>query len=126
MNRKFIKKRFVYLLPGDFIATEDDRGSCHDDSRVYQKEYFWDYKENGIADSLLDYYGIDEILLAPRFPVLVSRENYRQLRQKLLGISEGTPVCYRAGDQPNNAFSLQVMDPGEIAATAGTSGVLYG
>ena len=44
----------------------------------------------------------------------------------MLGIAAGVPVCYRAGDQPNNAFSLQVMEPGEIAATAGTSGVLYG
>lgn len=42
-----------------------------------------------------------------------------------LGLAAGTPVSYRAGDQPNNAFSLNVVNPGETAATAGTSGVIY-
>lgn len=42
------------------------------------------------------------------------------------GLKEGTPISYRAGDQPNNAVSLNVFNPGEIASTAGTSGVVYG
>ena len=87
---------------------------------------FWDYKENGIAQSLLDYYGIDQsTCCAPCVPSFgVQGKLQSASAGEALGIAAGTPVCYRAGDQPNNAFSLQVLEPGEIAATAGTSGVL--
>ena len=87
---------------------------------------FWDYTENGIAQSLLNFYGIDQSLLAPLVPCFGEQGRLQSEAAGLLGIAAGTPVCYRAGDQPNNAFSLQVLEPGEIAATAGTSGVLYG
>ncbi len=87
---------------------------------------FWDYKLNGVAQSLLDFYGIDKGLLAPPVPNFGQQGKLIASAAEELGISVGVPVCYRAGDQPNNAFSLQVMEPGEMAATAGTSGVLYG
>ena len=87
---------------------------------------FWDYKINGIAQSLLDFYGIDKSLLAPCVPSFGEQGKLQSAAAEALGIAAGVPVCYRAGDQPNNAFSLQVLEPGEIAATAGTSGVLYG
>ncbi len=113
------------LLPGDFIALKMT-GEAVTTVSGLSEGIFWDYKENGIARSLLDYYGIDNNLLAPCVPSFGVQGKLLASAGETLGIAAGTPVCYRAGDQPNNAFSLQVMEPGEIAATAGTSGVLYG
>jgi xylulokinase len=113
------------LLPGDFIAMKMT-GEAVTTIQGLSEGIFWDYKENGIAASLLKYYGIDETLLAPTVPCFGEQGRLQASAADLLGISAGTPVCYRAGDQPNNAFSLQVLDPGEIATTAGTSGVIYG
>ncbi len=119
------KKTVRILLPGDFIALKMT-GEPLTTVTGLSEGIFWDYKENGIAHSLLDYYGIEQSLLAPLVPVFGEQGKLQKTAAETLGISEGVSVCYRAGDQPNNAFSLQVMDPGEIAATAGTSGVLYG
>ena len=44
---------------------------------------------------------------------------------KELSLKPGISVSYKAGDQLNNAVSLNVFHPGEVAATAGTSGVIY-
>lgn len=113
------------LLPGDFIALKMT-GEAVTTVSGLSEGILWDYKENGIAQSLLDFYGIGKNLLAPIVPTFGEQGRLQRSAAEALGISEGTPVSYRAGDQPNNAFSLQVMDPGEFAATAGTSGVLYG
>ena len=119
------KKTVRVLLPGDFIALKLT-GEAVTTISGLSEGIFWDYKENNIARSLLDYYGIDSNLLAPRVPSFGLQGKLQSTAAEALGIAAGTPVCYRAGDQPNNAFSLQVLEPGEIAATAGTSGVLYG
>ena len=119
------KKTFRILLPGDFIALKMT-GEAVTTVTGLSEGIFWDYKENGIAKSLMDFYEIGESLLAPRVPVFGEQGKLQKSAAEALSISEGTPVCYRAGDQPNNAFSLQVLEPGEFAATAGTSGVLYG
>ena len=85
----------------------------------------WDYKENKVADWLLDYYGINREMT----PTIV--ENFSRqgiLSQKAAqetALPMGIPLVYRAGDQPNNALSLNVLKPGEVAATGGTSGVFY-
>jgi xylulokinase len=113
------------LLPGDFIALKMT-GEAVTTVSGLSEGIFWDYKENGVAHSLLDYYGINDGLLAPLVPNFGEQGTLQKEAADLLGIRSGTAVCYRAGDQPNNAFSLQVLEPGEIAATAGTSGVLYG
>jgi xylulokinase len=113
------------LLPGDFIALKMT-GEAVTTVSGLSEGIFWDYKENAIALSLLDFYGIDKSLLAPVVPSFGDQGKLQASAAEALYIAAGTPVCYRAGDQPNNAFSLQVMEPGEIAATAGTSGVLYG
>ena len=113
------------LLPGDYIAMRLTGDAVTTVSGL-SEGIFWDYKENGIAISLLDFYGIDKSILAPCVPTFGDQGKLQTNASDALGIAVGTPVCYRAGDQPNNAFSLQVLDPGEIAATAGTSGVLYG
>ena len=125
-NEPEIYKKIVrVLLPGDFIAMKMT-GEAVTTIQGLSEGIFWDYKENGIAGSLLKYYGIDETLLAPTVPCFGEQGRLQASAAELLGISAGTPVCYRSGDQPNNAFSLQVLDPGEIATTAGTSGVIYG
>ena len=113
------------LLPGDYIALKMT-GEAATTISGLSEGIFWDYKINGIAQSLLDFYGIDKSLLAPCVPSFGEQGKLQSGAAEILGIATGVPVCYRAGDQPNNAFSLQVMEPGEIAATAGTSGVLYG
>ena len=113
------------VLPGDYIALKLT-GEAVTTVSGLSEGIFWDYKMNGIAESLLDFYGIDQALLAPRVPSFGDQGKLQNTAAEMLGIAAGVPVCYRAGDQPNNAFSLQVMEPGEIAATAGTSGVLYG
>lgn len=118
-------KIYRILLPGDFLALKMT-GEAVTTISGLSEGIFWDYKENGIARSLLDFYGIDISLLAPLVPCFGEQGRLQSDAAALLGIAAGTPVCYRAGDQPNNAFSLQVLDPGEIAATAGTSGVVYG
>jgi xylulokinase len=119
------RKIFRILLPGDFLALKMT-GEAVTTLSGLSEGIFWDYKENNIAQSLMNFYGIDQGLLAPVVPTFGDQGKLQSTAAELLGIAAGTPVCYRAGDQPNNAFSLQVLDPGEIAATAGTSGVVYG
>ncbi len=119
------RKIFRILLPGDFLALKMT-GEALTTISGLSEGIFWDYKENNIAQSLMNFYGIDPGLLAPLVPTFGDQGKLQSSASELLGIAAGTPVCYRAGDQPNNAFSLQVLDPGEIAATAGTSGVVYG
>jgi hypothetical protein len=86
----------------------------------------WDAKNNTLAHELLAHYGIDENLICSRVPQFGEQGRITKEAADHLGLTEDTPVTYRAGDQPNNAFSLNVLQPGEIAATAGTSGVVYG
>ncbi len=124
-EREVYDKIHRILLPGDFIAMKMT-GEAVTTVQGLSEGIFWDYMQNDIAISLLDYYGIDKSILAPVVPCFGEQGRVTANVADLLGISAGTPVCYRSGDQPNNAFSLQVLDPGEIAATAGTSGVLYG
>src|ERR1700722_3296090 len=108
-NEPEIYERTVrVLLPGDFIALKMT-GEADTTVSGLSEGIFWDYKENGIARSLLNYYGLDESLIAPRVPVFGEQGKLQKSAAEVLGISAGTPVCYRAGDQPNNAFSLQVL-----------------
>jgi xylulokinase len=85
----------------------------------------WDYKENTVANWLLDYYEIDPSMT----PTIVDNfSNQGELNAKGAiesGLPSSIPVIYRAGDQPNNALSLNILKPGEVAATGGTSGVIY-
>jgi xylulokinase len=119
------EKTVRVLLPGDYMALKMT-GEAVTTFSGLSEGIFWDFKENDIAYTLMNFYGIDPSLLAPAYPSFSEQGKLQASAALVLGISAGTPVCYRAGDQPNNAFSLQVLEPGEIAATAGTSGVLYG
>ena len=87
---------------------------------------FWDFKNNKVADFLMDYYGFDSSLIPDVVSTFSVQSVVSEEAANELGLKPGTPISYRAGDQPNNALSLNVFNPGEIASTAGTSGVVYG
>jgi xylulokinase len=115
----------IYQLPGDYIAMRLS-GEIQTTVSGLSEGMFWDFKNNKISEMLLDYYGIDSSLLAAITPTLGYQSEVCSSVANELGLMTGTKITYRAGDQPNNALSLNVMQPGEIAATAGTSGVVYG
>lgn len=113
------------MLPGDYIAMKLSGEICTTVTGL-SEGMFWDFKQNEVAHFLLDYYGIDHSLLPDRKPVFGEQGRVSVAAAQELGLQAGTPITYRAGDQPNNALSLNVFNPGEIASTAGTSGVVYG
>lgn len=86
----------------------------------------WDYKKGGFSDIVARHFGIPEELLPETVPTFAVQGALTDEAARELGLKKGVPVAYRAGDQPNNAFSLKILSPGEAAATAGTSGVVYG
>lgn len=113
------------MLPGDYIAMRLTGEICTTPSGL-SEGILWDFTEEKPASIVLDYYGFDSHLLAETIPTFSVQGEVTQAAASAIGLKPGTPVSYRAGDQPNNAFSLNVLEPGEIAATAGTSGVIYG
>ena len=113
------------MLPGDYIAMRLTGSVCTTVSGL-SEGIFWDFKSNSPSKELLDFFGFDESILAPVKPTFGVQGTLTAEAARILGLAEGTPVTYRAGDQPNNALSLNVFNPGEIASTAGTSGVVYG
>ena len=116
---------YKVMLPGDYIAMKLTGEICTTVSGL-SEGMFWDFQANDVAQFLLDYYGIDRSLIADIRPTFSEQGRVNAVAAAELGLKEGTPVTYRAGDQPNNALSLNVFNPGEIASTAGTSGVVYG
>jgi xylulokinase len=119
------EKIFKVMLPGDYIALKLT-GEVTTTVSGLSEGILWDYQSNSIAKKILDYYEIDEHLLSRVVPTFGEQGRLNKQSAAILGVAAGVPVSYRAGDQPNNAFSLNVLQPGEIAATAGTSGVVYG
>lgn len=113
------------MLPGDYIAMRLTGEICTTVSGL-SEGMFWDFKQNEVAGFLMDYYGLDRSLIADIRPTFSEQGCVTASAAAELGLKEGIPVTYRAGDQPNNALSLNVFNPGEIASTAGTSGVVYG
>ena len=114
-----------FMLPGDYIAYRLS-GEVATTQTGLSEQILWDFKNACRADFVADYYGIDKDLIPEIVPSIGVACRTSAQTFRTLGILEGTPISYRAGDQPNNAFSLNVMNPGEIATTAGTSGVVYG
>ena len=113
------------MLPGDYVAMCLTGEACTTVSGL-SEGIFWDFAENRPSERLLDYFGFDASILPPVRPTFGTQGLLCREAAEMLGLQEGTPVSYRAGDQPNNALSLGVLQPGEIASTAGTSGVVYG
>ncbi len=119
------KKIFKIMLPGDYIAMKLS-GDIVTTVSGLSEGIFWNFRIGDIAHELLNHWNIDPVLLADTVDTFSQQGVVSAKACEETGIPEGTPVTYRAGDQPNNAFSLNVLEPGDIAATAGTSGVVYG
>ena len=119
------KQIYKIMLPGDYIAMRLS-GVANTTVSGLSEGMFWDFKNNQVADFLMNYYGFDSSLIADIVPTFAVQSEVSAEAAAELGLKAGTPITYRGGDQPNNALSLNVLNPGEIAATAGTSGVVYG
>lgn len=102
---------YKIMLPGDYIAMKLSGDICTTVSGL-SEGMFWDFKNNRIADFLMDYYGFDSSLIADIKPTFAEQGHVNAVAAKELGLKEGTPITYRAGDQPNNALSLNVFNPG--------------
>lgn len=113
------------LLPGDYIAMELT-GECCTTISGLSEGIFWDFKNHQLADFLLEYFGFEPDFIPKIVPTFSEQGYLKKDIAHELGLRPGIPVTYRAGDQPNNALSVHVFNPGEVAATAGTSGVIYG
>lgn len=113
------------MLPGDYLALRLS-GQANTTVSGLSEGMFWDFREGRVADFLMDYYGFDSSLISDIVPTFSIQSRVSAAAAAETGLKEGTPITYRAGDQPNNALSLNVFNPGEIASTAGTSGVVYG
>lgn len=118
------EKIHKFMLPGDFIAMKMS-GEIGTTYSGLSEGILWDFLEEQPADALLAHYGIDPGLVATPKATFSVQAHLKEQAAALLGLRPGIPLAYRSGDQPNNAFSLNVLEPGEVAATAGTSGVVY-
>ena len=114
------------MLPGDYIAMRLSGGDKKTTISGLSEGMFWDFKENEVSKDVMQYFGFPESIIAEIVPTFSIQSRVCQAVADELGLPEGTPISYRGGDQPNNALSLNVMKPGEVAATGGTSGVVYG
>jgi xylulokinase len=119
------EKAYKFMLPGDYIAMKLT-GEINTTISGLSEGIMWDFRENSIAGFLMDYFGIHKHLVPDIVPTFSEQGRLSASAASELGLIPGIKIAYRAGDQPNNAFSLNVLNPGEIAATAGTSGVVYG
>jgi xylulokinase len=113
------------MLPGDYIALRLT-GEVSTSYSGLSEGIFWDFSLNRVSEELMRYYGFNSSLLPKAAPSFSVSGHLLKSVASELGLPAGIPVSYRAGDQPNNALSLNVLEPGEVAATAGTSGVIYG
>ena len=113
------------MLPGDFIAMKMT-GEIKTTPSGLSEGIMWDFQQQHVAEPVLDYYGIAHDLIAEVADTLSVQGELTKAAAAELGLQSGIKISYRAGDQPNNALSLNVLNPGELAATAGTSGVVYG
>ncbi len=113
-----------FMLPGDYIAYKLSN-KINTTISGLSEGIFWDFKNNELAQFLLDHYGIDEALVPEIVDTFGLQSTVDEKGAEASGLAVGTPIFYRAGDQPNNALSLNVFNPGEVAATGGTSGVVY-
>lgn len=116
---------YKIMLPGDYLAMKLS-GKANTTISGLSEGIFWDFKERKVSEPLLNTFGINKDVIADIVPTFGIQSNVSAEAAAETGLAEGTPISYRAGDQPNNALSLNVFNPGEIASTAGTSGVVYG
>lgn len=119
------RKVHKFLLPGDFIALKLT-GELNTTILGLSEAILWNFEEKAVSQKILDYYGIDKELIPDLVPTFSRQGVVSKEAAEMTGLAEGTPITFRAGDQPTNALALNVLRPNEIAATSGTSGVVYG
>src|SRR6478609_7395692 len=102
------------MLPGDYLAMRLT-GELATTVSGLSEGVMWDYKSETLSEVLFNFYGIDQALIAHQVPTFSVQGKVTQQAAERTGLHVGTPVTYRAGDQPNNAFSLNTLNPGEIA-----------
>jgi xylulokinase len=115
---------YKVMLPGDYLAAQLT-GAITTTPSALSEGIFWNFQENTVSEDVLTAFGFPEAILPEIRPVFAEHGTLRSSVADELGLKAGIPVTYKAGDQPNNALSLSVLEPGEVAATAGTSGVVY-
>jgi len=113
------------MLPGDYIAMRLT-GEVTTSSSALSEGVFWDFQSDTLSEDVIKHFDFSSSFIPQINPVFHEHGRLRRSVAESLGLKEGIPVTYKAGDQPNNALSLNVLKPGEVAATAGTSGVIYG
>ncbi len=113
------------MLPGDYIAMKMS-GEIKTTPSGLSEGIMWDFTRQELAETVLNNYGISSDLIPEVVPTFSHQGEMTKNSANELGLKPGIKISYRAGDQPNNALSLNVLNPGEIATTAGTSGVVYG
>ncbi len=118
------KNIYKFMLPGDYVAYKFSN-TINTTISGLSEGVFWDFKKDEVAGFLLELYGIDKNLVPDIVDTFGLQSEVDKKGETDSGIAAGTPIFYRAGDQPNNALSLNVFNPGEVAATGGTSGVFY-
>lgn len=123
-ENELYNKIYKFMLPGDYIAYRLS-GEMTTTKTGLSEAILWDYKNNSVADFLLKHYEIDSSLIPKIVPTFGFQCKLNKKGSSECGLLEDIPIYYRAGDQPNNALSLNVLKPGEIATTAGTSGVVF-
>ena len=116
---------YKVMLPGDYIGLRLT-GQISTTYTGLSEGIFWDFEGNNISEELMNYYGFNKDILPVAAPSFSIQGTLLKRIAAEIGLPAGIPVSYKAGDQPNNALSLYVLNPGEVAATAGTSGVIYG
>lgn len=119
------KKIDKIMLPGDFIAMKLT-GEITTSASALSEGVFWNFEKDQLSDDVMEHFHFDRSLIPNVNLVFTDHGKVKKSIAEQLGLKEGIPVTYKAGDQPNNALSLNVLQPGEVAATAGTSGVIYG
>ena len=117
-------KIHMIMLPGDFIAMRLS-GEISTTASGLSEGIFWDYKEGSVSKDVLSFFEFTESILPEVVSTFAIQCTLQKSAAEAVGLKVGIPISYRSGDQPNNAFSLNVLNPGETAATAGTSGVIY-
>jgi xylulokinase len=122
---KIFSKIYKMMLPGDYVAMKMT-GRITTTPSGLSEGIMWDFKKQGLSEMVLSHYGISKEMIADVVPTFSVQGQLTKEAADAMGLKAGAVVAYRAGDQPNNALSLNVLDPSEIAATAGTSGVVYG
>jgi xylulokinase len=117
---------YKMMLPGDYIAMKLSGGDITTTVSGLSEGVLWDFSKNELSRLLMDYYGFNGTIIPDIVPTFGTQTVVCENVALELGLKPGVPITYRAGDQPNNALSLNVLNPGEVAATGGTSGVVYG